>query len=249
MKKTIDLGTLLSGEMYYKDKDKEAVWNSNSNSKTLQATDNVSAASPLAIAPKAFQASSEEEEVRENLCGLLGGNGSRPKPVSTKPGYKRLDPEAKYDRICIQMSNLRGIGKTTRANVYVSLKEDNENKFSVFLTGAMTNAKAELYRGCKNSQAVKDVIDALFSTYPDMIIGRLRYKSVNGFISDFHKKNTKSAIIGVYKNSEDVYVAVLVLYYEFIEIPLNHPLSEKQQGWCVYQGIHNDYLEFDDEEE
>lgn len=247
MKKTIDLGTLVTGKMYYKDKDKEAELNSNVNSKTLQATDNVSAPSALAIAPKAFQAYSEQEEVINNVCGVLGFNGSRPKPISTKPGYKRLDPNAKYDRICIQMSNLRGTGKTIRANVYVSLKEDNENKFSVFLTGAMTNAKAELYRGCKNSPAVKDVIDALFSTYPDMIIGRLRYKSVNGFISDFHKKNTKSAIIGVYKNDEGIYVAVLVLYYEFIEIPLNHPLSEKQQGWCVYQGIHNDYEEFDDE--
>ena len=246
--KHIDLGTLVTGEMYYKDKNKEAQWNGNMNSKTLQATDNECAPTALAIAPKAFQASSDEEEIRENFCGLLGGNGSRPKPISTKPGYKRLDPEAKYDRICIQMSNLRGTGKTKRANIYVSLKEDNENKFSVFLTGAMTNAKAELYRGCKNSPAVKDVIDALFNKYPDMIIGRLRYKSVNGFISDFHKKNTKSAIVGVYKNHEDVYVAVLVIYYEFIEIPLTHPLSEKQQGWCVYQGIHNDYDEFDDEE-
>lgn len=243
-----DLGTIVDfNEMYYKDKDKEAELNSNMNSKTLQATDNVSAAPPLAIASKAFQAISEEEEVRENLCGLLGFNGTAPKPISVKPGYKRLDPNAKYDRICIQMSNLRGKGRNIRANVYVSLKEDNENKFSVFLSGAMTNAKAELYRGCKNSQSVKDIIDTLFNTYPDIIIGRLRYKSVNGFISDFHKKLTKSAIIGVYKNSEDVYIAILVLYYEFIEIPLNHPLSEKQQDWCVYQGIHNEYEEFDDE--
>lgn len=250
--KQIDLGTIIDVDMYYRNNKMNG--NSNSNSKTLrqQVVDNDSAPSALSFAPKAFQAVSDKDIERDNVCGLLGGNGSttqKQQVVSNTPGFIRLNPNAKYDRICIQMTNLR-IGKRfNRANIYVSMKESTENKFNVFLTGALTNSKHELYRGCKNSQAVKSVIDALFGTYPDMMIGRLRYKPINGFITDFHRKNTKSAIIGVYKNHLDEYIAVLVLYYEFIEIPLTHPLSEKQQGWCVYQGILDDYEEFDDEEE
>lgn len=254
MKKTIDLGTLIGAEMYYNN-DYSTLIGSKGNSKTFSHLGGVNecAAPPLAVASKAFQASSEEEEVRENVCGLLGGNGSasqNQQVISKVPGYVRLNPHVKYDRISIQLGNYRTNGPNNRyrrSNVYVSLKESTEQQFNVHLTGAATNQKNELYRGCKNSQTVKDIIDALFNTYPDIMIARLRYKPVDGFISDFHKKLTKSAILGIYKNSDDDFMAVLVLYYEFIEIPLNYPLSEKQKGMYVAHGVYDDYGEFDDE--
>lgn len=252
MKKTIDLGKLLDVEMYnntYSFKGTEM----QRNSKTLQqpiAVDNVGAPSALAIASKAFQASSEEEEVRENVCGLLGGNGSasQTKPISNVPGFVRLNPMAKYDRISVQLANYRDNGRYRRANIYVALKESTEQKFNVWLTGAATNCKTELYRGSKNSQSVRDVIDALLIKYPDIMIARLRYKSVNGYITDFHKKNTKSAIIGIHKDSNDNFIATLVLYYEMIEIPLTDPTTPRQKNYYVAHGTYDVNDEFQDEE-
>jgi len=249
MKKNIDLGTLIDVEMYKNNNNDNVILTDlKEYSKTLQHqdVDNVSAPPALAVASKAV---SEEEEVRENLCGLLGVNGSASQiqPVSTVPGFVRLNPMAKYDRISIQLANNRDDGRYRRCNVYIALKESTEASYNVWLTGAATNCKTELYRGCKNSQAVKDIIDALISKYPDIMIARLRYKSTNGFITDFHKKNTKSAIIGIYKDKNDDLVAVLVLYYEFIEIPLTNPLSHKQKKFYTAYGIYDACSEFDDE--
>lgn len=253
MKKHIDLGTLIGADMYY-DLDYDSLKGSKGNSKTFSRTScvNDSAPSALAVASKAFQASSEEEEVGENLCGLLGVDGSatqNQQVISRVPGFVRLNPNAKYDRISIQMGNYRVNGKQNRyrrSNVYVSLRESTENEFNVFLTGAATNCKTELYRGAKNSQLVKDVIDAMYSQYPDIMIARLRYKPVDGFISDFHKSLTKSAMLGLIQRDDD-FIAILFLYNEFIEIPLTYPITEKQQGKYVAHGVYDDYEEFDDE--
>lgn len=252
MKNNIDLGTIINADMYY-DYNYDSLKGSKCNSKTCSHTScgNDSAAPPLAVASKAFQASSEEEEVGEDICGLLGVNGSTTQiqPISNKPGYIRLNPMAKYDRISIQMGNYRTNGKNDRyrrSNVYVSLRENTEQEFNVFLTGAATNSKSELYRGAKNSQLVKDVLDAMFSQYPDIIIARLRYKPVDGFISDFHKSLTKSAILGINKEDDD-FIGILFLYNEFIEIPLTYPITERQQGKYIAHGVYDDYEEFDDE--
>lgn len=254
MKKHIDLGTLIGADMYY-DLDYNSLKESKGNSNTFSRTSCVNGSAPpaLAVASKAFQASSEEEEVRENVCGLLGVNGSasqNQQVISRVPGFVRLNPNVHYDRISIQMGNYRINGKNNRyqrSNVYVSLKESTEQNFNVFLTGAATNSKTELYRGAKNSQLVRDVLGAMYDQYPDIIIARLRYKAVNGYITDFHKSLTKSAILGINKEDDD-FIAILFLYNEFIEIPLTDPLSEKQQGLYVCQGTYNDYKEFDDEE-
>lgn len=253
MKNNIDLGTLIDFEMYNNTNSIKGT-DMKRYSKTLQqpiAVDNDSAPTALTSAPQAFQAATEEEEERNNVCGSLGvnGNGTQTQVMSNTPGFVRLNPHATYDRISIQLANYRDNGRYRRANVYVALKESTEQKFNVWLTGAATNCKTELYRGCKNSQAVKDVIDALFDKYPDIMIARLRYKSINGYITDFHKKNTKSAIIGIHKDSENNFISTLVLYYEMIEIPLTNPTSYRQKDFYIAHGIYDANDEFDDEEE
>lgn len=250
--KNIDLGTLINADMYY-DLDYNSLKESKVNSNTFSRTScvNDSAPTALASAPRAFQASSEQEEVKEDVCGLLGGIGSRTQNqvISRVPGFVRLNPHVHYDRISIQLGNYRINGKHNRyrrGNVYVSLQESTEKQFNVFLTGAATNSKTELYRGAKNSQTVVDVLDAMFEQYPNIMVARLRYKPVDGYITDFHKSLTKSAILGINVEDDD-FIAILFLYNDFIEIPLTDPLSEKQKGMYVAHGTFNDYGEFDDE--
>lgn len=249
---TNELGTSIDAEMYYNyNYVKESKSNSNSNTFSHTSCVNECAASPLAIASKAFQAVGGKD-LEGNNVGFLGGNGSgtqNAQVISTVPGYVRLNPSVKYDRISVQMGNYRINGKSNRyhrSNVYVSLKESTSQKFNVFLTGAATNSKPELYRGSEKSHVVKNVLDAMFDKFPDIMIARLRYKPLDGFISDFHKKLTKSAILGINKE-DDEFVAILFLYNEFIRIPLTDPLSSKQNNMYVAQGTYNDYDEFDDE--
>lgn len=244
MKKDIDLGKLIDcSKMYY---NYNSLSKEKSNSKTLQHQDVDNVQSPSATT--AFQQEpSEEEEKRNNVCGLLVGNGSANQPISTVPGYIRLNPNALYDRICIQIANVREQGRYARCNVYVSLKEDTSQDFNVFLTGAATRSHSEVYRGCQNSPTVEETVKAMIDQFPDIMIARLRYKSINGFITDFHRKLTKSAVIGIIKE-DDTYVAILSLYQEFFRIPLDLPLSRKQLKIYVAHGIYEKPLQEDTEE-
>jgi hypothetical protein len=129
------------------------------------------------------------------------------------------------------------------------LKEDKHTDFNVFMTGAATRSHSEVFRGCKNSPVVTEVVDAMINTFPDIMIARLRYKPVNGFITDFHKKLTKSAVVGITKE-DDTYIAILSLYQEFYRIPLDTPMSKRQSKIYEAHGVYDAKpIEFDDEEE
>jgi hypothetical protein len=249
--KKIDLGTLIDVEMYYNSnslKEKE-----NRKSNTFQHS------SENEDAPKAlffpFGTSSGEEASGKDLvvgdvCGLLGGNGSgtQNQPISTKPGYVRLSPQAKYDLIMVQLSNLRIGTRYNRANVYISLQEDTDVKFNVYLTGAATNSRSELYRGCQKSNHVKNIVDDLINRYPNIMIARLRYKPVSGYITDFHKKLTKAAIIGITEH-DGVLTAILNLYGQEHVIELTDPLTDKQLKYYIAQGTYSETSDHDDIEE
>jgi len=246
MKQSIDLGTLINAEMYYEFKEKEK---ENKKSNTLQHTDNENAPSAL-ICPSGLSGPlSGKDVLRDSVFGLLGGNGSgtQNQPISTKPGFIRLDPHTKYDRIAIQISNIRVSERYSRANIYVSLQPEKEVKYNTFLTGAATNSKTELYRGCKSGNHVRDIINDMFNRYPKIMIARLRYKPVSGFITDFHKPLTKAAVIGI-TEQDGVLTAILNLYNTEYIIPLDDMLSAKQQKHYAAQGTYEEIIEHEDQD-
>jgi hypothetical protein len=243
--KKIDLGTLINAEMYYKFKEKEK---ENKNSNTLQQTDNVNAPSALFCPSGLSGPLSGKDVLRDSVCGPLGGNGSiaQNQPISTKPGFVRLDPHTNYTRIAIQIGNIRESARYSRANIYISLQPDNLQKYNTFLTGAATNSKSELYRGCRSGNHVKNIIDDMFARYKKIMIARLRYKPVSGYITDFHKPLTKAAVVGI-TIIDDVFTAIFNLYNTEYIIPLDDILSIKQKKYYEAQGTYSEVIELDDE--
>lgn len=201
-------------------------------------------------APKA-RYSPQEEEVRakpvesfvadrENMAAL---------PKTYKPGFRRLSHDDLYTEINIQIANVRDEGRDMRCRVYVSLKDQYDKKYSIFLSGAATSSKKELIRGAKQNQQVLDVIESFKQKDPESMIARLHYKAVNGYSTDFHKKNLKSAILCIHEKDGQL-CSTLYLLGEFIEIELNQSLTKKQQEYYSAAGIYrNELQQFDDMEE
>jgi hypothetical protein len=182
-----------------------------------------------------------------SVVGFGGVMAAQPK--IDKMGYKRISTSAIYTEINVQISNVRDEGKNMRCRVYVSLKESTDKQYSVFLSGAMTTSKYELVRGAKENQQVLGVINSFKGRRPDSMVGRLRYKPLRGFASDFHKKNLKSALIMIYENN-GMLEAEFYLLGEFITIPLDQKLSLKQQKYYDACGIYRLELgDLSDEEE
>jgi len=237
-----NLGTLIDAEMYYSSSEKGK---EKGKSNTLHTSDNVPAPTALAFASQASARPVSDKEEKNSVVQVSGINGSTNQITQYKIGFVRLDPNFKYDEIAIQVANIRIGSRVKRANIYISLRPEHENMYNTFLTGAATDAKAELYRGCKSGTHVKDIIDDMFARYPNIMIARLRYKSYNGYITDFHKPLTKAAVVGI-TLIDDVFTAILNLYNTEYIIPLTDPLSDQQLKYYIAQGTYVDEIELDD---
>lgn len=195
--------------------------------------------------------SPKEEVVRrkpvDNVLGFESVMATQPKP--SKLGFRRLSHNDLYTEINVQIAHVREEGRDMRCRVYVSFKEQMDKKYSIFLSGAATSSKKELVRGAKQNKQVLDVIDYFKNKFPEAMIARLHYKPVNGYITDFHKKNIKSAILCIHENN-NVLTSTLYLLGEFIEIDLNNQLSKKQQEYYSATGVYRNELDqFNDDEE
>ena len=187
------------------------------------------------------------EPERNNVLGFESVMAAQPKPA--KHGFRRLSYNDKYTEINVQIGNVRDEGRDMRCRVYVSLKEENDKKYGIFLSGAATSSKKELIRGAKQNKHVLDVIEHFKSRFPESMIARLHYKPVNGYSTDFHKKNLKSAILCVHEK-DGILCATFYLLGELIEIELNQELSKKQKEYYSAAGIYrNDFDQFIDDEE
>jgi hypothetical protein len=232
-----DLGTLI-GEKNNSNSNSNLNLNLNLNKNTFHPDRGENDCAPEArIVPK-------EELVRgKPLTDVLAFGGvmaAQPKPA--KFGFRRLSINDYYTEINVQLGNVREEGNIMRCRVYVSLKDQNDKKYSIFLSGAGTTSKKELVRGAKQNQQVLDVIDTLRSMHNDCMIARLHYKAVNGYQTDFHKKNLKSAMLAIYENN-GVLHANFYLLGEFIDIPLDQKLTKKQQEYYCAAGIYRNELE------
>jgi len=238
-----DLGTFfdLGDEMYsfnIKEKRKRK-----ENTLHHQVTDNVGA--PEALSPPEPSAVAEATRVSllETTLERKGSIGSGP-----KKGFKRISTNDKYVEINVQVANYRPEGRFKRINVYVSLKTDTDQSYSVFLSGSGTTAKAELKRGAKDIQSVVEVIESFQTEIPTGIIARLHYKAPKGFVTDFHRGLLKSAMVCIDEQEGD-FMAYLYLLGEYISIPLDSDLTIAQKKHYTAAGIWAESYNLTDEDE
>lgn len=210
-----------------------------------QVIDNVLEASPLSSPSERPSAAGETpvislQEITLERKGIIGSG--------PKKGYKRLSTNDKYVEINVQVTNYRSEGRFKRINCYVSLKTDTDTAYSVFLSGSGTTAKAELKRGAKDVQSVIEVIETFQNELPGAMIARLHYKAPKGFITEFHRGLLKSAMLCIDEQEGD-FIAYLYLLGEYIDIPLNTPLTSAQKKHYIASGIWTDTYNLSDEDE
>jgi len=173
------------------------------------------------------------------------------KSGETGRGFRRISTQELYTEIGVQINRIRTQGRYNRANIYISIKEQNDNRYSIFLSGAATNCMTELVRGAKQDKTVLDIIDTFAQEHKGCMIGRLHYKAPRGIkTTNFHRKLLRHALVALYTNEHEELEAELYLLDEWYKIPLNSELTEKQRQLFAAAGIWRDELEqFNDDEE
>ena len=166
-------------------------------------------------------------------------------------GYVRLNRDAIYTHIHVQVNGIRDEGKIQRAKIYYSLRRDTDDKFTTFLASSLTSSKYELNRGIKKKRdTVQNLVQTLFERQPNSLIGRLHYKEPKSIkTSNFHRKLLTSSVCSLYL-SDDIWYTDLLLMGEIITIPLITPTNSKQAKYYNLVGVYNTEMsEFNDDEE
>jgi hypothetical protein len=195
----------------------------------------------------------ENRVAPEALISSTGAShpGVKEDQRNTGKGYRMLSTNDLYVEIGVQINNIRLEGRYNRINVYVSVKEEMDSKYSIFLSGSATNCLTELRRGAKEDKIVLDTIETFISEHKNCLVGRLHYKAPKGVkMSNFHRKLLRHTMIAIYNNSDDEPETELYMLGDWYTIPLNLELSKKQKELFDAAGIWRREMEqFDDNEE
>jgi hypothetical protein len=178
-------------------------------------------------APEALISSKSPGVEETKKSGDTGKKSSQPKNIPRK-----LSLEDYYDKINISVNEIRRGKRTDRMTAYISIKDENDKKFSIYLRSSLTTSNDETFRSLRksNNQVLTDNLMEMGSSCPKdakFFSGRLRYNPRRWKIEDAHKTNLKNAIIGIYDYGSSM-TAVLYLFDEPYVIQLTDDLTTKQ---------------------
>jgi hypothetical protein len=225
MNTVIDFSPILKSEMYYNTSSSGSC--SSSDSTLQQSTGPSDPAYESVIAPTALISSSGASHpgVKEDQRNTGSPRKNIPRKVSLEDYYVQIN---------MSVNEIRRAKKTDRMNCYLSLRDDNDKKFTIFLRSSLTSSNDETYRSLRktDNQALIEALMEIESNCPKdakFFSGRLRYNPRRFKIEDEHKTNLKSAVIGIYDHGDRM-TAVLFLLNEFYIVQLSDDLTTKQQG-------------------
>ena len=205
---------------------------------------------PASISSLITPSASGEEKDLSTLFGL-NGPVMAARPTKTIFGFERISRDDVYVQIDVQVNKLRLDGKYKRAKVYISLKRDTDQRFSIFLASSVTTSLSELHRGMKKKkETVLQMLEILYTRNSKAMIGRTHYKAPRGVkTEDFHRKLMTGAMCSLYQIDNEWFLDLLLIG-ELYTIPLEKPTNEKQSKvYSLVGSYKNDMEEFDDDEE
>ncbi len=229
-----DLGTSITvdkttGEMYSNSNSNcEKNLNKNLNTFRPDRTVNVVGASAHGITSKAYGLGVREPEKDHNV---LRGNTAQ----------NNLNPNHLYVYIEAQLLNVRintVNSNRYRAKVYYSLKTDTDKTFSIKLVSHLTSNINEVIR---QANTVKDnpLLDVIQSYkdrgLPELMLGHVKYRSTNGYITKREKYNHPSALAALYEEN-GILVTELWMFYDIYKIMLDNDPNSKQR-WADKTGV------------
>lgn len=153
---------------------------------------------------------------------------------------RKISREDYYVQINVSVNEIRRGKRTDRMNCYISLKEENDKKFSIFLRSSLTSSIDETFRSIRKNQnkTLEEALIQMGSNCPreaKFFSGRVRYNPRKWKIEDEHKTNLKSALIGIYDYGKHM-TCILFMFDDFHGIELSDDLTEKQIGKFDFTG-------------
>jgi hypothetical protein len=191
--------------------------------KTLQQADNVAGEARVVPGKASGLGLAEKKEDH----GVLRGNTE----------IRDLGNDQHIVQVEIQVANMRD-GRYNRADVYLNLMTENDNKYTIKLVSNVTNAFSEVVRSCKGKEHFLTWVNTLIdSELPNLMIGRARYKVTKGRALWQTKRNLGNVLVAYFVTDNVPNIMLFLFDEEPIIIPLDKELSQKQKQYYTYSGL------------
>ena len=219
-----ELGTPISAEMYSNSiMNKKEKKNKKENT-FQQSSANVSAQAPTSFLTPAGQSVREPKDT------------GRPE---NRYGRKLNYQHDKIVEICLQVGNVRTGKRYNRSTAYLSIRTETDVRYMIFMRSSLTTALDETIRSIR-----KDGDKALMSCLEDAMgehmtqnlwLGRVKYKPINGFVKDEHRKNLPLSLLSMWIE-DGLYHAKFYFLGDEHTFILDEELSAGQQKFYELQG-------------
>ena len=235
----LDLGTLISAEMYSNSNEKK---NKNKNKNTFQqSTDPTGPTNEngRGQAPGLFLPSPADSIGEEDLEGNNGLGSKEPK-YGRRLNYKN----DKIVEMHLQLGHVKVGTRTSRVKAYISIKTETDMRYMIFMRSALTSSLDETFRSIRKDcdKVLESEASNIYVEHHNkgLFMGRVKYRPVRGVkIAKHHRKNLPLSLLSIY--IEDGYWVAkfyfLDRYYDFV---LDEPVTEKQKPYYSAQGIWTD---------
>ena len=166
---------------------------------------------------------------------------------------RKISTEHLYTKIIMSVNDVRIGKRTTRMTAYLSLKEENDKKLSIFLRSSLTTSIDETFRLIRKQDnkaletVAQDMVDAC-SKNAKLLLGRIKYNPRRFKTEDEHRHNLKYGLLAVYDYG-DRKEALLYLLDEYYPILLTDDTTQKQSMFDYTGSYTLDETEFEGNEE
>jgi len=227
---TLELGTIInfddSAEMY-----SNSVMNKKKKKNKKENTFQQSSANVSALAPTSFSSPAEPGVEKTKDTG---------KPEKTGRYGRRLNYQTdKIVEICMQVGNVRIGDRYKRASAYLSIRTETDVRYMIFMRSSLTTAIDETIRSIRkdNDKVLMCSLEDAVSEHhtDDLWLGRVKYKPINGFVKDEHRKNLPLSLLSMWIEDNQYHAKFYFLGEEY-EFVLDEELSPGQKQFYELQG-------------
>lgn len=182
-----------------------------------QSSVNVEGASPLPLSPTgaSHPGVKEDQEIPE---------------VREKRFGRELTLNDLVVDITCCLAKIRIGNRYSRLIAYFSLKTEHDIRYMIFLRSNLTTAHDEILRSIdkSNNKPLRTIAEDYIKDYGnDLMIGRVKYKPTNKYVTEQHRKNHKHGLFALWATVEG-FSGQLYLNGEYYDFDFNDDLSPAQ---------------------
>jgi hypothetical protein len=128
------------------------------------------------------------------------------------------------------LAKIRVGNRYSRLIAYFSLKTEHDIRYMIFLRSNLTTAHDEILRSIdkSNNKPLRTIAEDYINTYgDDLMIGRIKYKPTNKYVTQQHRKNHKHGLFALWATLEG-FTGQLYLNGEYYDFYFTDDLSPLQ---------------------